>query len=131
MTNTPFPHAAKYGPQDLRKWNPALQQLVNPTAVYVYAVGTTTRSTLYSDANRTTTVPNNPVANGVAANSPGVDGVGNLIFYAEHNDYDVVADGYRLTVRTQLQTTDVSASVSPSVTPGVTGGFDPSTYVNW
>lgn len=122
---TPYPHAAKFGPEDLRRWNPATQQLTAPVAVYVYAVGTSTRSTLYTDNTRATPLTNNPVPTGVAANSPGLDATGNLIFFAEHNNYDVVADGVRLTVRTIPEPADMQAG------SGGGGGFNPATYVNF
>jgi len=123
---TPYPHAAKFGPQDLRKWNPATKDLPTPTTVYVYAVGTTTRATLYSDENRTSTVINNPVATGVTANTAGLDATGNLIFFAEHNDYDILVDGVRYTVRTNPNPTDIRTTST-----GTGGGFDPSAYVNF
>jgi hypothetical protein len=120
---TPYPHAAKFGPQDLRKWNPATKDLPLPTVVYVYAVGTTVRSTLYTDANRSGTASNNPVSTGVSANAPGIDAAGNLIFYAEHNDYDLLVDGVRYTVRTNPLPADLRTTTG--------SGFDPSTYVNF
>lgn len=117
-----YPHAAKFGPQDLRKWNSTTQQLTAPTVVYVYAVGTTTRATLYTDGTRGTSLANNPIPTGVATNAAGLDALGNLIFYAEADDYDVVADGQRYTVRALPSNADVQASLS---------SFDTSTYVNF
>ena len=62
---TPYPHAAKFGPEKFYTWNPATQQEVLPVTVYVYAVGTTNRSTLYTDKTRATPLANNPLPIGV------------------------------------------------------------------
>jgi hypothetical protein len=118
-----YPHAAKFGPVDLRKWNPATKNLDVPTVVYVYAAGTTNRATLYTDATRATTATNNPVATGVTSNTAGLDALGNLIFYAEADDYDILVDGQRYTVRALPTNADVQATAG--------SGFDPSTYLNF
>lgn len=119
---TLYAHAAKFGPIALWQRNPSTGAITIPATINVYAVGTTTRATLYTDDSRGSTAPNNPVSTGVAVNLAGVDTQGNLIFYAEADDYDVVADGQRQTVRAIPRNSDVQSSA---------GGFDPSTYVNF
>lgn len=118
---TPYPHAAKFGPEKFWTWNSGTQQEIIPTTVYVYAVGTTVRSTLYTDRTRATPLTNNPLPTGVGYNEPGVDTVGNITFWAEHNDYDLSVNGVTFTVRTSPEPVDLQSS----------SGFDPATYVNF
>jgi hypothetical protein len=103
-------HAGQYGPE------PALDpagQLLKSSSVPVYQVGTTTLAVIYTDRMKTAH----------AANPTLTSTIGNLTFYADPGDYDIVLNGVRLTVTVFTDPDDVATGTGP---PGPAGPAGPA-----
>ena len=80
-----YTYAGRYGPEQVIDSRGIPQ--TNKT-VYVYAVGTTTLATLYTDRTKGTTT-SNPTT---------TSALGNLTFFADPGSYDIMVNGTRLTI---------------------------------
>lgn len=87
-----YQYAAQFGPEDFRSQNTSTKALVNPTSIAVYNAGTSTLATLFTDKTMGT-VGANPLAVNVTINTAGVDGSGNVMFFAVPGSYDILING--------------------------------------
>jgi hypothetical protein len=99
--------AGQYGPNDLR----AGPTLTLPGTVFIYAVGTTTPVTLYTDRTMGTTA-SNPLTTGVSADTAGVDLQGNALWFAPVGRYDMNVDGATYTVAVYPDPEDLTNAMS-------------------
>jgi hypothetical protein len=105
-----FTFAGQYGPVDLRSQNPLTEALIAPASVAVYAVGTSTPVSLYTDRTAGTGLAN-PLPTGQATNAPGVDALGNVIFFAAPGRYDMAVGSQTYTVTVYPDPADLAASL--------------------
>lgn len=109
----------KYGPEDMRPQDGATKALIVPTTCTVYASDNTTVATVYS--NRTGSSLTNPLPTGVTVGQPGIDVVGNVMFWATPGEYYLGINGVREPVTILPDVVELVALVNTILTDPAAG----------
>lgn len=81
--------------------NPTTKDLILPTGAQVYLSDKTTVATIYADETGTALTNSPSVPTGVADGAPGIDAIGNLVFFGDPTqDYSVLVNGHFLPIQT-------------------------------
>lgn len=92
-----FANAGRYGPENVVSFTTGIP--ISGASATVYDVGTTTKATLYTDRTKATT----------AANPVLADSYGNLTFFADPGQYDLLINGRTLQITVPVDPIEVDS----------------------